>query len=298
VKQGSVIARQNGQLTITGNTTREHPTACLNCARPSQLDSLSDCVFAYREIVMPEWTPRSLQSADYEVVSPGRVARAITEAEARHGEQIKKARMSHEASAALATFLIDLPEEIKVFFTKWKPKKGAGVPQVQEVMSIDYTRAHPFRVYPQGHPQAGEKLMGRPRFLIIVADGQGELYVDGEGKLLVRQAVNHAGMIRLRAELPEYNQNRQPKIFDDAVNALCGLASSFFVAADPLDAAEAYEETLPETIRQKTIMQLPEEEQERAIAAREFWTKVERPGTERHPTRSFGARSWRRKGNY
>jgi hypothetical protein len=287
--------RWNKGRGLDWGTTREHPTACVNCTRPSKVDSLSDCVFAYREIVMPEWTPASLQNKDYEVVSPGRVARSITEAEARHGEKITRALMSHEASAALATFLVDLPEEIRVFFTKWKARRGAGVPQVQEVMTIDRTREHPFRVYPQGHPQAGEPLMGRPRFFIIVADAQGELYVDGEGKLLVRQAVDHKGMIRLRAELPEYNQNRQPKIFDDAVNALCGLASSFFVHADPETEEESFEERLPETLRQRTIMQLPAAEAERAVASREFWTKKGTFDGEQHPTRSLSIGRFRRR---
>jgi hypothetical protein len=236
-----------------------------------------------------------LQNKDYEVVSPGRVARSITEAEARHGEKITRALMSHEASAALATFLVDLPEEIRVFFTKWKARRGAGVPQVQEVMAIDRTREHPFKVYPEGHPQAGEPLTGRPRFFIIVADGQGELYVDGEGKLLVRQATDHAGMIRLRAELPEYNQHRQPKIFDDAVNALCGLASSFFVAADALTQEEAFEETLPETLQQKTIMQLSGAEAERAVASREFWVQTGSFEGERRPTRSLSIGRFRRR---
>ena len=80
---------------------------------------------------------------------------------------------------------MDLPDELKTFFVKWKAKRGSGVPQIQNLLEVDPTKPHPFRKYPEGHPMVGQPIMGRPRMFFVVEDGQGELYVDGNGKLRV-----------------------------------------------------------------------------------------------------------------
>src|SRR5262245_24932112 len=47
--------------------------------------------------------------------------------------------------------------------------------------------------------------MGRPRHVLIVDDDQGELFVDSQGELQRRPAVDEAGQITARYELPRYH---------------------------------------------------------------------------------------------
>jgi hypothetical protein len=268
-------------------TTPKHPTACILATKPTKTDPLDDCVFLVGETVLPRY-PSPDPHADPELVSPGRVSRAINETQKRLGvtdSHIKKSLMSHEASAALATFVVDLTEENKQFFSKWKPKKGSGVAQVQEMMRIDPKRPHPFR----RHPQTGKPLMGRPRFYIVVEDGQGELYADAEGKLRVRGAKDEKGFARLRAELPEFDERAtgKDKIFDDAVDALRGMAAAFFVEGDDLTDGEAKNKLLPQNLHDNVIPTLPLEEQSAAIHARQHWLQEYGVGVKKEDDEHF-----------
>lgn len=261
-------------------TTPGHPTAVHHVAVPSEAEPLHTKKFVYREIVRPTWPP-SDPHGTVEEVSPGRIASAIKDSERQWAEVMMTSLMSHEASAALNTFIIDLPEDLKVFFNKWKPRRGSGVPQVQEALTIDYSKPHPFRRYPQGYfilsgdleiDMSGQPIMGCPSMFLIVEDGQGELYIDNEGVLRVRGAVNEKGMSRLRAEFPVYNQYNtgQAKIFDDSVNALCGLANTFFVPAASLTRGERVERQLEKIYRGRTfddVLALPPEVRDGAIHA-------------------------------
>jgi hypothetical protein len=268
--QPRIPTRWKKERGLDWGTTPEHPTAVIFSTRPSEADPLKDCVFTFGEIVRPVWPPID-PHAEPELVSPGRVARAIKDFQRRQmiNETEIKGVMSHEASAALNTFLIDLPQDEKVFFNKWKARKGSGVPQIQEVLAIDYTKAHPFR----RDPKSTLPIMGRPRHYIVVEDKQGELYYDPEGHLKVRQPVNEKGLARLRAEIPEFNEyaTGQHKIFDDAVDAWRGEAAGFFVEPDRLSAKERQELSLPEPLREETIPTLPNHEQTQAIHARTHW---------------------------
>lgn len=247
-----IPARWKKERGLDWGTTPEHPTAVVFSTRPGIGDPLNDCVFTFGEIIRPIW-PANDPHADAEIVSPGRVARAIKEFQrlSMITEQEIKGVMSHEASAALNTFLVDLPESERVFFTKWKARKGSGVPQIQEVLAVDRTKAHPFR----RDPKTGMPLMGRPRHYLIVADSQGELYYDAEDQLKVRQATDEQGMARLRAEIPEFNEyaSGSHKIFDDAVDAWRGEAAGFFVTKAPQTQAQQNEEKLRPEIRLSAI---------------------------------------------
>lgn len=257
-------------------TTPEHPTAVHHVAVPSEAEPLHTKKFVYREIVRPTWPPADPHGT-VEVVSPGRIASAIRDAERPWAEVMASSLMSHEASAALNTFIVDLPEDLRVFFSKWKPRRGSGVPQVQEALTIDYSKPHPFRRYPQGYVTldgdlSGQPIMGCPSLFLIVEDGQGELYVDNEDMLRVRGATNERGMARLRAEMPVYNQYNtgQSKIFDDSVNGLCGLANTFFVPAASLTRDERVERQLEKVFKGRSfsdIMELPPIERDGAIHA-------------------------------
>lgn len=239
-------------------TTRGHPTGIAYVTRPDQTCPHDDAHFVFAEIVMPHFPfDPSLAS---EVVSPGRVAHAIKLVERNfriHDKQIEQSKMSHEASAAKNTLMIDLPNELRVFFNKWKAAKGSGVPQIQNMLEIDKTKQHPFRIYPKGHQHAGLPLMGRPRIYFVVADGQGELYCDGDGKVRVRGATDSGGLARCRYEMPLYSHRNQgaKKLDDDFVDGLRGLMSTFGVQAGPLTASEKFEQSIPEEYRLANLLQ-------------------------------------------
>ena len=156
----------NVGLGLDWGTTLAHPTAVLGSARPPVNAPLANSFFNFLEVVLPKFP--HLAGEEPELVSPGRVAKAILDALKEWGvswTQVRQHLMSHEASAALNTMRIDLPDELKVFFNKWKPKRGSGVPQVQNMLEIDYNFPHPFR----------PELQGRPRMYFVVPDEQGEL---------------------------------------------------------------------------------------------------------------------------
>jgi hypothetical protein len=253
-------------------TTSEHPMACEFVARPYETHELTDSVFVYREITRPEFP---FKDDHLEPVSPRRVKKAVLESTRRDREEARMeiSAMSHEASAALNTFLEMIGEERDddaLWFNKWKPQTGSGVPQIQNALEIDYTKDHPFRRYPKGYKLRGEDvggkpLRGRPRFYVIVPDEQGELYLDGEGELRVRGAVDAAGKARLRYEFPKYRNpvnptgrekaRPNPKAHgeDDAIDALRGLANQFFPSIQRMSEAERVDALLPPPLKAATI---------------------------------------------
>jgi hypothetical protein len=237
-------------------TSRAHPSAAVFATRPDQTSPLSDCHFVFGEVVLPEY-PCDL-SEEPELVSPGRVARAIREFEREWNlteDSFEMALMSHEASAALNTFLVDLPDETKTYFTKWKAVRGSGVPQIQNLLEIDQKRPHPFRRYPSGHPQDGEALTGRPRMYFVVDKAEGELFVDDIGKLRVVGPKSSKGLARLRYELPLYQQSNlgKNKKEDDATDALRGLFNLFGASSGEKTKDEKVEEAIDPALRWEQI---------------------------------------------
>lgn len=242
-------------------TTREHPSAVSYVTRPDRTCPMDDCHFFIGEIVMPRF-PYDVHLSS-ELVSPGRVAQAMKmfERDMRiRDSQIEQSCLSHEASAVMNTMIVDLPDELKTYFHKWKARKGSGVPQIQNLLEIDRTRQHPFRK----HPVTSEPLMGRPRIYFVVADGQGELYCDESGKVRVVGATDSKGLARLRYEIPLYSHlnTGQKKIDDDQIDSFRGLMSTFGVTADQLTYTEQIMEKIPE--RHKDLLKKeglqPEEE--------------------------------------
>ncbi len=237
-------------------TTRSHPSAIIYVARPDKTCPHDDAHFVFAEVIMPKFPfDPSLPS---EVVSPGRVAHAIKVIERNfrvRDSQIEQSKMSHEASAAKNTMMLDLPKELTVFFNKWKAAKGSGVPQIQNMLEIDKNKPHPFRRYPAGHAHAGAPIMGRPRLYFVVADGQGDLYCDGDGKVRVRGATDGSGLARLRFEMPLYSHRNQgsKKIDDDGIDGLRGLMSTFGVASDQLTEQEQLVAAVPEKYRLENL---------------------------------------------
>jgi len=239
IENGRLVVPSRWQvgLGLDWGTTRPHPSVCAVVARPDDRFPFSDCYFVLGEIVKPDF-PFDTHS-EPELVSPGRVARAIKLWLATHqiaDSQVVQSLMSHEASAAQNTFLIDLPESEQVFFSKWQAARGSGVPQIQNLLEVSPARPHPFRI----DPRTKTALMGRPRLFFVVADGQGEIYADSENKLRVRGPKDAAGMARGRYEVPLYSHRNagKKKLDDDFVDAFRGIMAEFALDATPLTETE------------------------------------------------------------
>jgi hypothetical protein len=237
-------------------STRAHPSSMCFVTRPDQTCPNDDCHFFFAEVVLPTFPYDP--SIPAEIVSPGRVAAATKNAHRKFrlkDAQVEQSKMSHEASAAQSTLMLDLPDELQMFFKKWKAAKGSGVPQMQNLMEIDHTKPHPFRRFPNGHPRAGEPLMGRPRLYLVVEDGQGELYVDGNGKLRITGAKDAGGFARARYEIPLYNHRNsgQKKIDDDWIDSARGIMATFGVESDKLTQSEQLDALIPEKYKPETL---------------------------------------------
>jgi hypothetical protein len=238
-------------------TTRDHPSSVCFVTRPDKTCPHDDCHFVIGEVVLPQFPYDPSMSA--ELVSPGRVAAAVKQFQQQmriEERQIEQSKLSHEASSVQATLMQDLADDLKLFFRKWKAAKGSGVPQIQNMLEIDRKQPHPFRRYPQGHPLVGQPLMGRPRIYFVVADGQGELYVDGNGKLRVGGATDSRGLARCRYEMPLYSHRNTgaKKIDDDFVDSFRGLMATFGVSADNLTKGEVAERNLRPEIQMPAII--------------------------------------------
>ena len=265
--------RWNVGLGFDWGTTRGHPSSVAFVARPPEITPYSNLHFVFAEVVMPKFPLDAFETP--EVVSPGRVAEAVqlTLKEWNVEEsQVQMKLMSHEASAALNTMALDLKDDVKMFWGKWKAKKGSGVPQIQNLLEIDYTEPHPFRRYPAGHPKEGQPLMGKPRIYFIVEDSQGELWSDGTN-LYVRGAVNSKGFARARFEMPLYSHKNtgENKIDDDFVDAFRGIMNVFGASADELTPLERRQKEITE----KMPEYMANAETDDAKVARNLWMQKE-----------------------
>lgn len=249
-----IPARWNVGMGFDNGTTVGHPSAVSIVGRPSASSPMQNSHFMIGEIIMPKFPRPAFETP--ELVSPGRVALAIKQFLGKWGiaeSQVKLRLMSHEASSARNTMMLDLPEDMQEFFGKWMAKKGSGVSQIQNVLEIDYTKPHPFRKYPkgtikQGVDVSGQPLMGCPRMFFLVADDQGELKIDPNGTLYVTGAKDADGLARTRFEMPLYSQYNtgQAKIDDDLVDALRGLMNVFSVEPSDKTKEELMLEKMPE----------------------------------------------------
>jgi hypothetical protein len=239
--------RCNVGLGFDWGTTKRHPSSVAFVARFSSMTPFSDCHFVFAEVIRPKFPLDAFETP--EIVSPGRVATAVQDKLKEWNvldSQVKMKLLSHEASAALNTMAVDLKDDVKMFWNKWQAKKGSGVPQIQNLLEIDYTKPHPFRTYPENHPKAGMPLMGRPRLYFIVEDEQGSLWSNGID-LYVTGAQDADGFARARFEIPLYshkNATGDKKIDDDFVDAFRGLMNRFGVRADSKTRDEIVEEAL------------------------------------------------------
>lgn len=262
-------------------TTKAHPSVVLYGWRPYEGMPVNDGVFIVGEIVRPEFP---VQDNKKPFVNPARVKRAMFNQQLEWGIEEDAfsgcSWMSHEATAALNTYLEDQNDGLGiVYFNKWEGGMH-GVPQIQNYLEIDFSKPHPFRRYPVGHPLAGKPLPGRPRFFIVVEDDQGELFCDEEGELRVRSWRDAEGMARLRWEIPLYSnhilqtgeESHKPKSKknDDAIDSLKGFFEHF-VPLEALTIEDKAEQMLDPALSKEALEYADEDQQGRIKQSRDYW---------------------------
>lgn len=284
VDEGAVVARCNGQIAITGNSTPGHPNANIWAWRPEQGMPLGDSVFGYRELTLPEYPePVTLDP------SPLTVAMAIHRLEApwQEGENHRMTRrLSHEKPDWANFYNMDLPKvtdpdtgrPMKALrYGQWSPVKSGGLGTLQSYMAVIEREHSDTCPHKQGEPLGCSQwlhatdcphrsdqrkhecwarrnpfrpwLWGRSRFMLVVDDDQGA--IEG-GKQ--RQPYNARGFVRLRAEIPRFTEEKlkggPAKVFDDMIDTALKLAENFFVPIARQKVEDQVQAAIPEAYRQ------------------------------------------------
>jgi hypothetical protein len=170
---------------------------------------------------------------------PDDIAEQIKHVEAQEGwaSRIQYRVMSHEASAALATY----SRKHALYFQKCKPDAHGGISQMQNALRLrDLDQPHPFKPW----------LQGRPNYFLIVPDNQ------------ITNPKGDAGLALLRAEFPAYKYTDERitthlgssaikpyKHFDHYMDAQRYIAAKWFAQVKPLTEAEREERQAPEHLR-------------------------------------------------
>lgn len=220
VKEGSVIAKNElGQITITGNTTKDHPcitawfaTAAENAPEINGVP-IAGSVFLYRLLIESQCTARDVKKQVYELMLP--------EAEVGRCTQWQ---MSHEASSERLEYLNTNDElGFSLPFSAWETGKTRGIEQLK--YSISQRNAH------LPHP-FNEGVMGHPKLYILVSDDQ------VINPRTVLSGLDY-GMSRIRAEAPAYRwdvpkSGDPPKtlvpypLFNDAMDVCRAAAACYW----------------------------------------------------------------------
>lgn len=223
-------------------TTKEHPTVTSWWCRPPEISEMHDYVFTHREMVFPaEWWS---DKPTFDPFSVGQIAQSIYDVEMvaaeRHRISDGDCFISHEGSSEVNTYDLDVAPHLRISWNKWKGdfREMRGVGVMNNFLAINRLKPHPFRRYPEGHILEGQPILGCPRMMLIVKDGQGELYMDeATGRLRVKPAVDAAGLRRARWEIPKYRlptkatgeEHDVPKrINDDWVSTAKAAAANLF----------------------------------------------------------------------
>lgn len=262
-----------------------HPCATAWCWRPGEQmgEEIRRDVFFYREMCWPRFPKKDGDEREHP--SPMLVGAAIQDVEKpwQEASRVNWRIASHERPEIVRGYLTDLPLTGRpplIFGQVNTARARAGIVHMQDFLTIDKSKPHPFRVYPEGHPQAGEPLQGKPRVFFIVADGQGELYWDEtRGSLMVRPALDESGMARARFEYPNYRKpdtadgaekKDAPKIDDDVIDCHRAIAGDLFPTIQGLSYDEKVEAIMPAHLKPEVIAALPQVERVAAEQGRYF----------------------------
>lgn len=272
--------RGHAACSFDQGTTIGHPSVCLWDWQPAEEMPCKDSLFVYREGCWPEFPMRG----EFSPIIPEDVGMAIQDAERGWNEQIKWRQGSHEAQAvrnSFGYFLGRLPGYKNIHFDSINTKqKKHGIVGIQDLLGVDLAMPHLFRIDPRTvtddfsdyiplhwcelckSEHEGEHLMGMPSMLLVVADGQGEMYVDSNGDLATMPAIDQAGFARTRWEFPKYRhprtaqgveQETTPKIDDDAMDCLIAAVARRLLKAEAKTEEMKIQERLPEKFRKENI---------------------------------------------
>jgi len=258
-----------------------HPCAVRHVYRPAEgmpQEILRD-VFFYREMCWPRFP--LVEDDDRRHPSAMTVGAAIQDAEGAW--EIKDRRMlwrisSHERPEIGRGFLMDLPltgRQAMAFRPIDTARARRGILHMQNFLTIDYTRKHPFRVYPTGHPEAGKPLHGKPRVFFIAGNDpgcatcraldyeQGSVYWDGtESKLKLRPSVDEHGQARTLFEYPNYRKpdtaqgtekKDPPKRDDDIIDCDRAIAGDLFPTIQAMTFEERVEADIPAPFQKEAV---------------------------------------------
>lgn len=214
-----LVARLNDR-----GATAKHRNAWLWAWRPRDFEPFSDCVFIYREWLVPLGDVATFRY----IVDNVRMFELPDDED----EKIELSLNSHEAESER----INYAEEHDLVLEGWKTDYESGIAQMTEFLTvIDKDKDHPFRdpyFDREGNPS---RLMGRTRLVIVTQDGQGEIRLRENGSLYVEPPRDHLGMLVIRRQIPGYHYPpeeagkpagamRPQKIDDDIVDCARAVA--------------------------------------------------------------------------
>jgi hypothetical protein len=255
-----------------GNNPK-HPCANRWTWTPAEEMRLNKFVFMYREMCWPRFP--EVEGDDRRHPSALQVGEEILNVERawNEGARVQWRLASHERPEIVQAYRVDMPKaglKALIFAQINTGQARDGILHMQNFLFIEPDKPHPFRLYPEGHPNAGEPLQGCPKVFFIVADGQGELYWDqATGSLMVTPAIDEAGMARTRFEYPNYRKpdtaegterKDAPKRDDDIVDCDRAIAGLLFPSIEKMTFDMRVEEEMPSAVRREAIAQLTDPE--------------------------------------
>jgi hypothetical protein len=185
-------------------TSDGHPNVTAWAARPRKNDKYNDTIFFYREFVAPlEWSIGQIAEGDWDTRTKQLLEPGIWQREKplKENDRMSFSLLSWEAKSERRTYAIDCKRYPIQFTNIPKPDPNGGIAEMRNLMNL-LAEPHPFVV----DPRTGEHLFGRPRFILIVDDEQGKLFVDQDGETLLREgAIDEKGHARARFEIPQYH---------------------------------------------------------------------------------------------
>ena len=253
-----------------GNNVR-HPVGLRWMWKPGEGVKLSDSVFFIREQCWPTFPV--IKDDPRATPSYRQVFNAILEVEKELGlasewsnedvPHIQFRLNSHERPEGGVAYARDFTEIASLHFQQINTNEAReGILHLQELQHIDFTQFHPFRIDPKtidnvpehhcsicGWLHNGQHLKGRPRALYLVADGQGELFIDKFGKVQAKPAIDEMGQARTRFEYPRHRpretadgeEKGAAKKDDDIIDTDKALAGKVYAMIKPLSDRERIE---------------------------------------------------------
>lgn len=272
-------------------TTVEHLNVTSWATTPRQDAKYADLglIFGYREFVAPtDWSCEEIGEGKWDdqgnLIAPGIWQMETIEntggATRYENSRIVLSFISQEGESERRTYWKTCRRYPIRFSRIKKPEANAGIAQMRAAVH-PRPEPNPFVLYPEGHPAAGQPIIGLPMFMIVVPDDEGKLVYDKAGDRLYRTGAKTArGQPEIRREMPLIHYPvsekdkpvavRKPfKRDDDAFDNWRYLWRAWGPAQADKPDEEFFEDQLPEALRSDTLTPKPgevwdEAEQEKA----------------------------------